>query len=235
MPKRHPTAPAGATTHRAALIVALLLAGLAAGPARAQNSPPVPAAAARAELERGRAADSAGRADEARRRYTAALALDPAYVDASIALATALIEVGDAGEAREVIARAIKRTPDDPRLRNLRIRRRSAAGADTSAAGRVTNDRKLRAANPDDEGTALALAQVLAARGDHRGAAALFDTLLVGPAPSERVATAAVRQALTAGDSARARSLLARTRRRYPGSSELAAVADSLGGGAAPR
>ena len=192
---------------------------------------PVPAAA-RAALARGRAADSLGRVADARAQYEAALVAHPGYVDASIALATLLIENKNAAEAREVIARAVKRSPRDPRLLNLRIRRRAVATADSSASGAVTSDRKQRAANPNDEGVALALAQVLGTRGDHAGAAALYDTLLVAPAPSERAAVAAVRHALAAGDRGRATALLRTARTRHPDAPALAALADSLSGGA---
>lgn len=196
---------------------------------------PAAAREARLHLGRARAADSAGRPAVARREYEAALASDPTAVEASIGLATLLIEANDAAEAREVIARAVQRSPDDPRLRTLRIRRRSAAAADRSASGAVTNDRKQRAARPDDEETALALARVLATRGDQAGAAALFDTLLVAPAASERVAVAAVRQAIASGDRVRAATLLRAARPRYPGSGELATLADSVARATAPR
>ena len=220
-------APIARCAALAGAVVFLAGAPVAGAQSPAQPVPPVPAAA-RAALERGRAADSAGRADEARAQYEAALARHPAYVDASIALATLLIENANAAEAREVIARAVRRSPSDPRLLNLRIRRRAAAAGDTSASGAVTSDRKQRAANPHDEGVALSLAQVLATRGDHAGAAALYDTLLVTPAPSERVAVAAVRHAIAAGDRGRATALLRTVRTRYPGSPALDALADSL-------
>ena len=231
MPELHPRTPIDRLTLAALRAVRGAVLLVAAGAARAQSSqppaPPVPAAA-RAAMGRARVADSLGRADDARAHYEAALAAHPAYVDASIALATLLIENANAAEAREVIARAVKRSPGDPRLVNLRIRRRSAAAADSSASGGVTSDRKQRAANPNAEGVGLALAQVLATRGDHAGAAALYDTLLVAPAPSERVATAAVRHAIAVGDIVRAATLLRAARSRHPDSTTLIALADSL-------
>jgi len=222
---------------RSAARAAVLALALALAPrAGAQHAAPadtVPAAA-RAHHMRGRAADSAGRAAVAQREYEAAVAIAPRYVDASIALATVLIGAGDAAEAREVIARAVKWSPADPRLLNLRIRRRAAAAADRSASGAVPEDRKRRAANPGDEAIALSLAQVLETRGDAAGAAALYDTLASGPAPSERVYLAAARQAAGAGAVARAAALARTGLGRHPRSPALRALADSLAGAGRP-
>jgi uncharacterized protein HemY len=238
---RAPRRAHAALTGAAALLIAASVAGAQATRDPAGAAPAAsPTAdgssgAARPHLTLGRAADERGRPDEARRHYEAALAAEPGEVEASIALATLLIEANDASAAREVIARSVKRHPGDPRLLNLRIRRRAAARADGSASGAVSNDRKARAANPGDEGIALALAQVLETRGDARAAAALYDTLVAVPTASERTHLAAARQALAAGDADRARVLLRAGAARHPASAALRALADSVAGDGTPR
>lgn len=230
MPTRHCPPPCALRSAVRAAGLALAIA-LAPG-ARAQTPAPADAVppSARAHHARARAADSAGRAAVAEREYAAALAIAPSYVDASIGLATVLIEAGNAAEAREVIARAVKRSPADPRLLNLRIRRRAAAAADRSASGTVPEDRKRRAANPGDEAVALSLAQVLETRGDAAGAAAVYDTLTSAPAPSDRVYLAAARQAARAGAAARAAAVARTGLGRRPRSAALRALADSRSG-----
>lgn len=230
MPTRARRSPNASWCAARAAVLALTLA--LAPAARAQTSAPADSVppAARVHHARARAADSAGRAVLAEREYAAALAIAPSYVDASIGLATLLIEAGNAAEAREVIARAVKRSPTDPRLLNLRIRRRAAAAADRSASGAVPEDRKRRAANPGDETVALSLAQVLETRGDAAGAAALYDTLTSGPGPSERVYLAAARQAVAAGAAGRAAALARAGLGSHPRSTALRALADSLAG-----
>ncbi len=173
--------------------------------------------AARLYSNEGVAAYRAGRKAEARVDWAQALNEDPTLAAAAGNLAASLLEVGRRDSARTVATRALRYTPGDARLLAIRA---ATLGGEAGLRAAVRAARAARTERPADEAIGLELAQLLEAT-DRAGAAALFDTLVSAPHPSEATYRAAASFWLDAGRldvaAARADSGLA----RYPRSGPL--------------
>jgi Tfp pilus assembly protein PilF len=115
------------------LLPFVILACAVAPAARAQavDSTHHDTAAARRYDRKGDAAMAAGAPDSARAAYEKALMYDADDVDAVVKMATIMIDEGHGAYARDLLAFALTRHPNDPRLLHFHHMR---PGADTTAA-----------------------------------------------------------------------------------------------------
>jgi len=74
---------------------------------------------------------AAGQRDSAGRWYSRAIDHNPDDIDATVKLATLLVEDGHGARAQHLLADALRRHPDDPRLLHFHALR---IGADTTGA-----------------------------------------------------------------------------------------------------
>ena len=70
----------------------------------------------------GRVLLQLGRAEEARRQWLRVLELEPQHLDSMLDLATLAIDSGRAEEATDLLDRALRIAPQDPRVETLRLR-----------------------------------------------------------------------------------------------------------------
>jgi Tfp pilus assembly protein PilF len=127
----------GTLVATATLAVAL---GAAAPVAGAQNAPPPDSThsdsvASNRYLAKGNTALAAGNPDSARAAYEKALMYNADNIDATVQMATILIQEGHGSYARDLLVFALKRHPNDPRLTHFHVVRR---GADTTGAATVS-------------------------------------------------------------------------------------------------
>jgi lipopolysaccharide biosynthesis regulator YciM len=123
--------------------------------------------------ERGVDALKNGRIDDAIRRFTSAIDLDPATTPAYLNLGDAKLKQGDTPGAVETWERVLTASPERAYLTFDRLSKAHAAvGAPHRFEERC---RELIAANPSDWRARVALGQHLAARGEHTAA---FEMLL---------------------------------------------------------
>jgi Tfp pilus assembly protein PilF len=87
---------------------------------------------ARQYLARGDAALAAGMRDTARVSWEKALYEDPALTDASVELATMLVEDGQGFFAQRTLQRALKYDPQNPKLLHFSAHRKEQQPANTN-------------------------------------------------------------------------------------------------------
>lgn len=154
-------------------------------------------------MRRAKAAEAAGRTEEAERLYRSVVAARPAEAGAWFALAALAARRGDRAAAEEALEKAVAHRPDQPTIWQAMIR--LALGAGDRARAEAVLARAKTAVDPK---AAAALAAMIAPRGETSA-----------PSPAEGAPEGAVRKVLAlAGrrefDAARAEA--AALARRYP-------------------
>jgi Tfp pilus assembly protein PilF len=124
-----------------AAVATLALALAATAPAaHAQSTPPPDSThsdsvASNRYLAKGNAALAAHNPDSARAAYEKALMYNTDNIEATVQMATILIQEGHGSYARDLLVFALKRHPNDPRLTHFHVVRQ---GADTTGAATVS-------------------------------------------------------------------------------------------------
>lgn len=185
------------------------------------------AVVARIAVNAGLEAYEAGDTARARERWALALHDDPALTSAAANLAGLLLQEGSAASARTIAERGLRHAPTDARLLAIRQQTLQSKAAIDSA---IRVDRALRRRHPASDAAALDLAGLLLRSSQGLAAAALYDSLVHAPAPSEAVYVAATRFLFASGRYAGAARLADTAVSRHPRSAllwALAAHADS--------
>jgi Tfp pilus assembly protein PilF len=117
-----------------ALAIAAPAARAGAQSAQVRDSTHSDTVASNRYLAKGNAALAAGAPDSARAAYERALQYNADNIDATVQMATILIQEGHGSYARDLLTFALRRHPNDPRLTHFHVVRK---GADTTGAATV--------------------------------------------------------------------------------------------------